>query len=252
MLNNITATSGRTPTAQSSQASTPASGSAARVKVAGRVGRPPGAKNRHPPPNKGTPKKPKATATPQQDASSKEPLTPNTQEKHVAPVRTPSSSLQNRPRISTTPARPSGLRNAMSPLDGIAVVIPSRSPSVIEGSPPVSVRSSAKKAMFKPSIKQSPAPSYRVYKCCWDRCPAELHNLETLRKHVRKHRNEEDFENGLVPCLWADCYNDERERPMFTSVEAWDKHVASKHVEVIAEDLARSSGMLSRSTAYVP
>lgn len=254
MLNNITATSIRTPIALSSQASTPASGSAVRVR--GRRGRPPGAKNQNPRPDKGSAKKPKATPIQHQKTLPKDRATPDTQDNQAAPVRTPSSSLQNPPRISTTPARASGLRNAMSPLNGIAVVIPSRSPSVMEGSPAISVRLPANKvlpkSMPKTNIKQPPAPSYRVYKCCWDTCPAELHNLETLKKHVRKHRSKEDLEKEPVQCKWANCGDSEHGGLLLKSVEAWDEHVTGKHVNAAARDSMHSSGtMFGQSRARV-
>ena len=51
----------------------------------------------------------------------------------------PSSTIPN-----TTPARPSGLRQAMTPPDGVAIVIESRSPSVITQSGPRSVATGGK------------------------------------------------------------------------------------------------------------
>lgn len=237
MLNNITATSLGTPSAQLSQATTPASSSVERVR--GRRGRPPGAKNRNPRPDKSIARKPTATPTQHQKTSP---------EDRATPVPAPSSSLQNRPRISTTPVKPSGLRHAISPLDGVAVVIPSRSPSIMEGSPAKSVPLSTKKVLTsvpKTSMEQWPMPSYRAYKCCWDKCPAELHNLDTLKKHVRKHRNEEDMKRGPVPCKWGNCGNS------LTSVEAWDKHVAGEHVDTVARESTHLSGMSPSWTATV-
>jgi hypothetical protein len=252
MLNNITGASVRTPIAQLSQAHTPASGSSGKVRVPGRRGRPPGAKNRNTRPDKGTPKKNKAPlAQPQpQGQSPQDTAMADTQdpsalldivipiETHAAPVRTPSSSLQDRPRISTTPAGPSGLGQAMSPsVGGIAVVIPSRSPSVMEGSPVKSVSLSANKAPPNPapktSMKQSPAPSYKVYQCRWDRCPAELHNIDTLRKHVRKHRHVRDFDVAFIPCLWGTCGDSGRDPATFDSAAALDEHVA-RHINAVA------------------
>lgn len=47
-------------------------------------------------------------------------------------------------------------------------------------------------------------PQYPSYKCKWQNCKAELHNLETLRKHVFKVHRKETLGNTL-DCLWADC-----------------------------------------------
>ena len=62
-------------------------------------------------------------------------------------------------------------------------------------------RSSSKRA--KRCNQASPPPPsepvYQVYRCEWQGCSAELHNLDTLRKHVFKlHYQEGD-------CKWADC-----------------------------------------------
>lgn len=250
MLNNITGASVRTPVAQLSQAHTPASGSTGKVRVPGRRGRPPGAKNRNTRPDKGTPKKTKAALTQPEEQPPNDTAMNDAQndsafldnvipmQTHAAPVRTPSSSLQDRPRISTTPAGPSGLGQATSPsVGGIAVVIPSRSSSVMEGSPVKSVGLSAKKALPNPvpktSMKQSPAPSYRVYQCRWDRCPAELHNIDTLRKHVRKHRHVRDFDVAFIPCLWGTCGDSGRDPATFDSAAALDEHVA-RHINAVA------------------
>ena len=167
-----------------------------------------------------------------------------------------------RPRlITTTPVKSSSLRNsisAMTPTDGIAVVIPSRSPSVI-----LTPQGSAKKG--KSRMKEiaangthSSAPSYTMCRCHWENCPAELHNLETLKKHVRKHRRDVD---GVYPCLWADCSDssnpvsnstqnkdDQYRRLKFTSEAEWIKHVESNHLrtrpELLDGPLAHSSGSL--------
>lgn len=260
MLNNITGDSVRTPTVLSSHSTTPASGST-KVRVPGRIGRPPGARNKNPCPDKGIPKNSTATPVLHQTSQSKGGNTGSSEEisdhardttpaqRHAGLARTSSNSLAKRPSISTTPVRPSSLRNAMSPSDGIAVVIPSRSPSVMEDSPVTSIRPSAikviPKSLTQHGSKIPPAPAYKVHKCYWDRCPAELHNLETLRKHIRKHRSDQDFKNGHVPCLWANCYDNERERERlgFRSMGDWDDHMTTKHVMEPSEDANSASGM---------
>lgn len=208
--------------------------------------RPSGAKNKQPRPDKGTAKK------------RKEALTTSTANAD-APLRTPGSrdmSISTRPRTDTTPARPSGLRNAMSPTSstGIAVVIPSRSTSIAgtphAGSHAGSHTASAQSAR-RDGPKQGPAavsdmhisqPEYKVYKCQWEKCPAELHNLETLKKHIRKHCYQYTRRDEPYPCLWANCFKPEDdgsnkgENLVFSTDVDWDIHML-KHMNAVAWNL---------------
>ncbi|EKG19423.1 Zinc finger C2H2-type protein [Macrophomina phaseolina MS6] len=84
-------------------------------------------------------------------------------------------------------SRPSGLHTSQPP--GGVVVVHSRSPSI--GS---SIRA---------------PPSYSVYKCQWEHCAAELHNMETLRKHVFKFHTGQNAHKKW-PCYWAGCGENER------------------------------------------
>ena len=203
-----------------------------------RIGRPPGAKNKSPRPDKGIPKKNKT------------------------PVPSPGGeqvAMPTRPRpVDTTPARPSGLRHALTPTDGIAVVIESRSPSMPDivhtddsDRPAKKEKTAAERArkMAKAasSGRHPSKPSYKVYRCLWEDCPAELHNLETLKKHVRKHRDR--FGDGPFPCLWANCHDskipipkdtpddEDRERLKFKSEASWYRHMDGRHLTTIAWEL---------------
>lgn len=195
-----------------SDTSTPSSS-----RVPGRKGRPPGAKNKHTRVDKGIPKK-------------------STPLKFEAPTR---------PATHTTPRKPSGLRNAISPIDGIAVVIPSRSPSVSQtGSAQPEQRFKNVDIKYEePQQPSSSTLSYKIYKCYWNGCPSELHNLDTLRKHVRKHRQQMGNDSGPpFVCKWEDCFSSQgalagddssggqRERLTFASENAWDKHVETIHI----------------------
>ena len=62
-------------------------------------------------------------------------------------------------------------------------------------------RSSSKRAKRWNQASPPPPsePVYQIYRCEWRGCGAELHNLETLRKHVFKlHHREGD-------CKWEGC-----------------------------------------------
>ncbi|KAL8714349.1 MAG: hypothetical protein Q9220_001682 [cf. Caloplaca sp. 1 TL-2023] len=153
--------------------------------------------------------------------------------------KNPRKSGTNMPsytRIDTTPARPSNLRNTVVPTNGVAVVVPSPSPSIAETRRPGRPRKKS------PRTSQQSSPIHRVYKCRWSNCPAELHNLDTLRKHVMKHGDNYDEENDHFPCLWRGCGravqgddegdNEEVEhQPLrFATRETWAKHMDKRHV----------------------
>ncbi|QSZ36048.1 hypothetical protein DSL72_007172 [Monilinia vaccinii-corymbosi] len=50
---------------------------------------------------------------------------------------------------------------------------------------------------------QAPNPMYLIYKCEWKDCPAQLHNLATLRLHLFK--NHKKRENETYSCFWKGC-----------------------------------------------
>ena len=223
-----------------------------------RKGRPPGAKNRQVRPDKGIPKKVKTPTTSEIDTTAK--AKPSDEERikrtpsvgETPPIGKPSSPIPSRPRIcisTTTPSRPSGLRNSISaitPIDGIAVVVESRSPSVMITPQASAKKGSPKKTENLANRAHSPAPSYTMYRCRWENCPAELHSLETLKKHVRKHRRDVD---GVYPCLWADCSDSsnpisnksqneahgQQMRLKFKTDTEWVEHVQSNHLRTNRE-----------------
>ena len=218
-----------------------------------RKGRPPGAKNKQVRPDKGILKKGKALSTGTAPSTTREHALDESIVGKPTPLGTPlierpSPPVPTRPRINTTtPSRPSGLRNsisAMTPTDGIAVVIPSHSPSVV-----VTPQASAKRARLKKAEDRSedgsngspfPPLTYTMYPCSWENCPAQLHSLETLKKHVKKHRRAVD---GVYPCLWADCFDSSNplsdhtqngdgqyRRLKFKTDAEWVSHVESNHL----------------------
>lgn len=256
MLNNIIG--GDITPSQPSQSSTPTS-NPSRISMPGRKGRPPGAKNKNPRPDKGVPKSSRSSMS-SQETSSFVHQTP-TQAQSSPFQTTPSTgSIPTRPRIDTTPAHPSGLRNAMTPTDGIAVVIQSRSPSVAPSQPASTTPRRGRPSIHNNSPKKDPTPakpSYSIFKCQWDNCPAKLHNLETLRKHVRKHKSGKTYEREGYPCLWRNCYSDhasiphlpdvneggQKERLRFQDEAKWDEHMQGHVVKGRPEDGDIESGI---------
>lgn len=145
----------------------------------------------------------------------------------------------------------SGLRNSVNSTDGFAVVIDSH----------LSTTPSNKKGPLE-SNKTNPIKRngvvHRVYKCRWNDCPYELHNFQTLRKHVYKHR-EQYGEEGPFPCCWKGCGTinlsdedkDENEDELipldFNIVSAWELHIDAKHLNILAWELG--DGLASSGTS---
>lgn len=155
-------------------------------------------------------------------------------------------SVPARPRgIDTTPARPSGLRNTITPSDGIAVVIVTPR-TTNERKRKGSSREPDRSLKAAPDQTMRSSPAYKVYLCEWKGCKAELHNLETLRKHVRKlHRMRPNVDG--IPCLWSNCEKTRRIYDKqtgskkevhyphtFSTSTLWDAHMDKKHLEPTA------------------
>ncbi|KAG8527739.1 uncharacterized protein KY384_007893 [Bacidia gigantensis] len=200
-------------------------------RVPGRKGRPPGAKNRNPRSDKGVSKRKSQAHELQQ------PLEPFI-----------TASLDQVKSEASTPTRLHGQQSEITPTSSrIAIVVPTRSPSI--SNPDSGRKNSIEQGK---NGKRPSSPSYTVYKCHWERCPAELHNIEILHKHVRKQHRER-LGKGPWACKWADCSvqlssahpnqvgeDDELaavQRLMFDNEDAWDDHVEEKHLSPYAEDL---------------
>lgn len=120
------------------------------------------------------------------------------------------------------PSQPSSLRNVRTG-DNEPIIIHSRSPSVTYR-----------------------APQYQSFKCRWQNCKAELHNLDTLKKHVFKVHRKETW-RGTLECQWDDCGREvtnvdpvtnmrmERYEPLAFSEEAkWREHLEIRHFSPLA------------------
>ncbi|KAH7085940.1 hypothetical protein BKA63DRAFT_399791 [Paraphoma chrysanthemicola] len=121
------------------------------------------------------------------------------------------------------PSQPSSLRNVKA---GEPIRVDSRSPSVANR-----------------------APRFQTYRCKWQNCNAELHNLETLRKHVFKLHQIETLRNTLE-CLWEECGKEvtnfdpntnmriEKHTPnSFTHERNWREHIERSHFAPLSWEL---------------
>jgi hypothetical protein len=92
-----------------------------------------------------------------------------------------------------------------------------------------------------PSIRidsRSPSVVNRVsqcYKCKWLNCKADLHNLDTLKKHVFKVHRKETLGNTLG-CLWDNC-GKEVQPPSFDLESNWRSHIQQTHFDPLLWEL---------------
>jgi hypothetical protein len=86
------------------------------------------------------------------------------------------------------------------------------------------------------------SPKFIPFLCEWKGCKAELHNLETLRKHIYTVHNKEQM-SGAIVCQWAKCgltreVRDKRtlqskvihEEHDFADMEVFKDHVEKAHL----------------------
>jgi hypothetical protein len=92
-------------------------------------------------------------------------------------------------------------------------------------------------------------PRYQSYKCKWQSCSADLHNLDTLKKHVFKVHRKETLGNTLE-CLWDDCGKEvtnfdpntntriEKHTPHSFDLESnWRGHIQQNHFDPLSWEL---------------
>ena len=86
-------------------------------------------------------------------------------------------------------------------------------------------------------------PHYKAFKCRWADCKAELHNLETLKKHIVKLHGHTD-DKGRYECRWRLCAARDRRLAgrndgdggfaVFHDIEIWLSHINSEHLQDVA------------------
>ena len=160
----------------------------------------------------------------------------------VNKIKTPedrSPKRRGRPVGSTN--RPSSLRKShVPPEDGLRVFVePGKAketgsvktyldPNDDEAESEGHERSSSKrpKRWSEESPPQPSSPVYQVYPCQWEDCVAELHNLDTLRKHVFKLHAKTSH-----ACRWHGCAVEEEATE---SLEALQNHLEKDHFGPLA------------------
>jgi hypothetical protein len=123
------------------------------------------------------------------------------------------------------PSQPSALRNVRTG-NGDTIMVDSSSPSA-----------------------PSRAPRYQSFKCRWQNCKADLHNLETLKKHVQKVHCKQTLRRTFE-CLWHNCGSEvtkadpatgtteERHQPFsFAEERQWREHLEIRHFGPLSWEL---------------
>lgn len=108
----------------------------------------------------------------------------------------------------------------------------------------------------KAAVMEMRPSEFKVFKCRWKLCPAELHNFETLHRHVIKaHCKLADY--GGYPCHWTDCSRSptkEMKRAAaasrgpgkvvasrfawdFDTPEQWEAHVLATHLDSVKNEI---------------
>ena len=146
----------------------------------------------------------------------------------------------------------------------VEVVIPTRPSSMGGGKLPQRWKDDRQATdAYRTETKEDQRLPLHAYKCRWEDCAAELHNITLLRMHVRKIHAEGTSE-GAFTCLWADCRRTslttptsevhgqtQRRHPLpFPTSGDWFQHVNSEHLEPYA--MKYGDGPLAHTVDCVP
>lgn len=91
---------------------------------------------------------------------------------------------------------------------------------------------------------------YQSFKCKWQGCKVELHNLDTLKKHVSKVHRSSINSSGFIECRWVDCatevtnqdamvgmHIEQHEPKSFTTIANWMQHLEQRHFNPLSWEL---------------
>ena len=141
--------------------------------------------------------------------------------------------------------RPVGWRKSIHSKAAVNGELPAPSPAKRKAQGSAPDYSSGSRRRGGPSepvypMPRDPSPTFNVYKCEWEECKTELHNIDTLRKHMIKLHGKPGPE-GDFECFWSDCFKD-RSGPedvpfFFDSMGEWMEHVEAAHIKPMARKL---------------
>jgi hypothetical protein len=141
---------------------------------------------------------------------------------NTTPAQAPQTSTPSSSSVHHTPK--GNQNNTMTGADsGSAVRRRGRPPGTKNKHPSVSTKPKIEVAI--PIPPPVPAPSYPIFQCCWDTCQAQLHDMQTLERHVVKVHVP-----GQNQCRWHGCPNAMRRY----NVLELPRHVHVAHVQPLA------------------
>ncbi|KAK6435367.1 hypothetical protein LTR95_008442 [Oleoguttula sp. CCFEE 5521] len=183
-------------------------------------------------------------STPQPTSTTRQPNTSSRQRNTATPNRAAASSpamsgtgaavgyaafrqLDEYGNPIKTKGRPKGWRKSVHSREAQGL------PPAAAGSKPLG--SGGGRTSYRPPTQPLQEAEYQVYKCEWQGCRAELHSLDTLRKHIVKLHGRPG-EDDEYACLWTKCkVSKGLDRPaVFPDIAPWVKHVEKEHLEPIA------------------
>ncbi|KAL1969175.1 hypothetical protein VTN77DRAFT_429 [Rasamsonia byssochlamydoides] len=173
--------------------------------------------------------------TPPASPPNKAPVEPPVQPSVQPPQPTTSSSSPSSPSPSSPPPSSSSIPDTPKVAENNTMTGANSSGSAPRrpGRPPGAKNKQPSKASLKlPKIEVAipvpphvPPPSYPIYQCDWDTCQAQLHDIQTLERHVTKVHIP-----GQTCCRWHGCPNAMRR---YTGVEL-RKHLRLAHIQPLA------------------
>ena len=147
---------------------------------------------------------------------------------------------KNKPKdMATSSVR--AISRPRTPVAGIGIMVPALS-SAMKASPlaysELQYESPVQswKAVNKYAAENPDTDQFATFPCSWGDCNVDLHNLHTLRKHVKNlhiSQPQKSFE-GNLHCQWADCPQSDVD---FGELALLEEHVDEQHLSKIASSL---------------
>lgn len=189
-------------------------------------------------------------------------MTPDTAGNFAVVIRSPSVSSADRSRAPES----SNARSLKRKLDGKDKE--KGTPVTKKAAKPA--RPSAKKKEKEMAMEMRPS-GFKVFKCKWKLCPAELHNFETLHRHVIKaHCKLASY--GGYPCHWECCSRSPTKEMKktaaanrgpakavaarvtwdFDTPAQWEAHVLTSHLEGVKNEIGVGPSVGPYGVFYLP
>lgn len=170
---------------------------------------------------------------------------PGSKNSPFAPKRpgqsTESGHEVNNPKKPGRPPKPRDEVNTEVPVDGIGIVVPSPSSSLKDTplsyiEPRFKRPKKAWKAVNQYADEDPDTDQYIQFPCSWGDCTVKLHNLDTLKKHVKNvHISQpQKSADGALHCYWIHCPQNQID---FGDPVLLEEHLDERHITQMASSL---------------